>query len=836
MGDGAPAPPPYGRISGHLLPSLVFDEDIRDLGVAEGVAEASPRVDRAARSVPSCEAAPEAERTRMMTGSDGGVEAGRLVPRQLPADVRGFVNRFMDLGELDAVLPDPGDDAAGDVSVCVVAGTAGVGKTSFAVHWAHRVRSRFPDGQLYINLRGYGLEDPVTATRALGRFLVALGVPEAAVPRDPEARAELYRSLLADKRILVLLDNVAKVEQVRPLLPAADGCITVITSRSRLSGLVAIDGAYRLTLEVFPEDEAIRLLQVITERYRANDTREEVAELARLCARLPLALRIAAERMASRPKMPLGDLIRDLRDESELWDALSTDDNDEADAVRTVFAWSYRALTAEAARLFRLLGLHPGPDFGVAAAAALVGDTPSRTRRQLDVLVGAHLVEQVGQDRFRFHDLLRAYALDQAQAEETAASRADLVRTLLEWYARSADRASTALGQSLRYLPAVDEQPSPADALVPDFADREAAQQWLEAEWANLRAAATSATVLGEDRLAWRLPLAFRGYYQMHNAFDGRLELGRNGVAAARRAGELRGEAENLFELAVCEFQLDHLHEALDLHRAARDLYYRLGDAEGEALTLNAMGFVFFKQREFADAAEHHRRAEGVFRSIGNEAWGVSAARNAIEADLRSGTVPTDDARELLARGLELQRAAGHIPDQVDTLVVIARLERASGDLDAALVVARSAVEIGYDASSSMLEAYALLELGDVELETDRASDALATFQRSASAHREVGARGREAQAHDGMGRALTGLGRHEEAVAFHRRAATVFAELGFTWQRAAALTNLALALEHTGQVVEAADRRSEALALLDGFTDPATTSLRTLLADGQAE
>ena len=174
--------------------------------------------------------------------------------------------------------------------------------------------------------------------------------------------------------------------------------------------------------------------------------------------------------------MPLGDLIRDLRDESELWDALSTDD-DEADAVRTVFAWSYRALTAQAARLFRLPGLRPGPDFGVAAAAALVGDTLSRTRRQLDVLVGAHLVEQMGQDRFRFHDLLRAYALDQAQAEETAASRADLVRTLLEQYARSADRTSTALGQSLRNLPTADEWPSSADALVPGFADREAARQ-----------------------------------------------------------------------------------------------------------------------------------------------------------------------------------------------------------------------------------------------------------------------------------------------------------------------------------------------------------------------
>jgi len=797
-----------------LRSPLVSREDIRDPGEAEGVARA-----------------PEAGRERVTSGS-GGAGVGTPVPRQLPPDVRWFVNRVKDLGRLDAVLPDPDGGADHDVTVCVVVGTAGVGKTSFTVHWARRVHHRFPDGQLYVDLHGYDPGDPVTAMRALERFLLALGESEASIPKDLEARTVLYRSLLADKRMLVVLDNAAEVGQVRPLLPAADGCFTVVTSRSRLSGLVARDGAHRVTLEVFPEAEAVRLLQAITEGYRANDSGEEIAQLANLCARLPLALCIAAERAAARPTMPLRDLIRDLRDESGLWDALSADEDDEAYAVRSVFAWSYRALPPETARVFRLLGLHPGPDFGITAAATLVGDTPSRVRRLLDALVGAHLLEQIGHERFRFHDLLRAYALDQVQAAETDASRRGAVRALLEWYSRSAHRASTALGQPLRVLPWSDEQETAAaaDALVPEFADRGAAERWLESEWANLRAAAMRATMLGEDRFAWQLPLSFRGYYQLHNAFDGRLELGRNAVAAARRAGMARGEADNLFELAVCEFQLDHPREALKHHRAALDLYYRLGDPEGEALTLNAMGFAFFKTRAFADAADHHRRAEALFRSTGNEAWAVSSARNAIEADLESETVPAD-ARAVLDRGLASQRAAGHIADQVDTLVVLARLNRISGDLDGALAAARSAVETAYDAASPMLEAYALLELGELELEAARASDALTSFQRSAAVHREVGARGREAQAFDGTGRALAELGRPEDAVGFHRRAASVFAELGFAWRQSVSLANLALALEQIDRSAEAAEQRREALVLIDGFTDPAALALRTRLS-----
>ncbi|WP_349876351.1 NB-ARC domain-containing protein [Micromonospora sp. HUAS YX12] len=311
-------------------------------------------------------------------------------PRQLPGDVRGFVNRVKELRALDRLL---GDDAVA-ASLVVLTGTAGVGKTALALRWAHAVRHRFPDGELYANLRGYDPGQPSRPEQVLDRFLRALGVPASAIPADLEDRETLYRSRLADRRVLVVLDNAATVRQVRPLLPGTSSCLVIVTSRSMLSGLVSRDGGRRLTLRMLAEEDAVTLLQDVTAEYRTGDDAVELAELARLCARLPLALRIAAERAASRPFMPLSELIHDLRDESALWDALTAEDGEEADAVRSVFAWSYRALNTPAARLFRLLGLHPGPDLGTPAAAALAGSPVSQIRQPLDALVGAHLLEQ----------------------------------------------------------------------------------------------------------------------------------------------------------------------------------------------------------------------------------------------------------------------------------------------------------------------------------------------------------------------------------------------------------------------------------------------------------
>ena len=756
----------------------------------------------------------------------GGEGLAGPVPQQLPADVRGFVNRFTEFDELDSVFSEAGEL---DASACVIAGTAGVGKTSFAVRWAWRARDRFPDGQLYVDLHGYDLRDPVSAVRALERFLIALGVPEGAIPLDVEARAALYRSRLAGKRVLVVLDNAASVADVRLLLPGAPGCLAVVTSRSRLSGLVARDGARRITLEVFPEREAVELLQVTAGRYRSGDDAGEVAELARLCARLPLALRIAAERAAARPKMPLRDLIQDLRDESELWAALSSEDEGEADAVRTVFAWSYRALTSDAARLFRLLGLHPGPEFGIHVAAALTGESQGQARHLLDVLSGAHLIEQISRDRYRFHDLLRAYAADQAMHEESGQQRDEAVQRVLEWYLHAAHHASTVLGESCRGLQTEGVREAQSASLLPKLADRDAAVSWFETEWAGLRAVAIRAALLGADRLVWQLSITFRGYYQIHNAFEGRLAMGQDAVAAARRDGDRLGEAESLKDLAVCTFQLDRPGEALELHRSALPLHREAGDREGEAYVLNSMGFAFYKLRQFAQASTQHRQAAALFNAIGNEGWELSAIRNAIEAELELGIVPAG-ADDVLKSGLAAQRAAGLVADQVDTLIVFSRLGQARGEADAALAMAESAVLAAREAVSMMLEGYALLKLGSIQLSMGRATGALESFHRAIVVHRESGAPGREAEAFDGTGAALASLDRFDEAIGFHRRAITVFRELGLAWRQAVALGHLAYALDCDGSREEAREARREALGLITQFEDVQALEMRAQL------
>lgn len=381
--------------------------------------------------------------------------ASAVVPRQLLGDVRYFVNRAQELTRLGSLLAEDRDEPLVG-PLAVITGMAGVGKTSLALHWAHAVRPHFPGGELYANLRGYAVGSPVSPERVLGQFLADLGVPAAQVPVEQERREAMFRSLLADQHMLLILDNAAHSAQVRPLLPGASGCLVVVTSRDDLSGLVVQQGALRVNLTTLPKRDAVALLRVATAQYRARDRRADLEELAGLCARLPLALRIAAERAAGRPSMPLGELIGDLRDESALWNVLTAEAEEGPDAMRSVFEWSYRALPGSAARLFRFLGLHPGNEFGLPAVAGLAGLEPSQARAQLDVLVGAHLLERRPAGRYEFHDLLRAYAAEQVQREENEEDRHEVLGRCLSWYLHTADAAQRAIAPFDRYV--LDDQ------------------------------------------------------------------------------------------------------------------------------------------------------------------------------------------------------------------------------------------------------------------------------------------------------------------------------------------------------------------------------------------
>ncbi|KIF76507.1 hypothetical protein QR77_26850 [Streptomyces sp. 150FB] len=740
-------------------------------------------------------------------------------PRQLPADIQVFVNRTDELCQLNAVLPGRGGGRL-VVCLCVIAGTAGAGKTSLALRWSHQVQDEFPDGQLYVNLRGYDPGEPVTARQALRGFLRALGASAADIPQDVDDAAALYRSLLADRRVLILLDNAATVGQVRPLLPGSGGSLVVVTSRSRLSSLAVRDGARRLTLGTLHEPEAVALLRAVTRGFRPEDDESALRELAQLCARLPLALRIAAERAASHPHLRLDDLIADLRDESALWDALSTGDDDEADAVRTVFTWSYRALSPPAAHLFCLLGLHPGPEFALRAAAALADLGVGRARQLLDDLVGAHLLEQTAPDRYQFHDLLRAYAADQAIREEPPQQRDAALRRVLDWYLHTADSAATWIEPDEEHIPLAEPAPGAGPM---DFADYDGAVDWSEREYTNLRHAAGAAAAAGLDQLTWQLAAVLWNALPPSASLADWLDTGRAGLAAAARSDDRRAQAFLLLCLGMAYRSANRLDDALDCLRQALDISRSLGNRHDEADALNLVGLIHLRTRRLDAAAELFEEAAGIFLDEGNTRGQAVALSNLATTLLDCGRLPA--AYEAAERALAMHRSAGNERSEGGVLREMAELHREQGDLDTALQEAQDAVDIALRLRHHRLEGYWLLTLGNCRQAAGQYAAALTSYQRSAMLHRRLGDRSREALAWRGTGETCLRLDRPEEAASFHREAAAVHRELGDAWNHALDLAGLADAL--IADAPEAARGHwAEALVLLGAFDD--SRALRT--------
>ena len=383
----------------------------------------------------------------------------RVVPRQLPTAPSHFAGRAAALHTL-AKLVNGAGDAGGTVMISAITGTAGVGKTTLAVYWGHQVAGEFPDGQLYVNLRGFGpTGPPVTSAEAIKGFLAAYQVPPAAVPASLDTLAGLYRSLLAGTRTLVVLDNASDVDQVRPLLPASPGCLVLVTSRNQLAGLVANEGARLVTLDVLPEAEAHELLVSRLGSSRVRAEHDTVAELARLCARLPLALGIAATRAAARPDFALTALAAELRDGQGRLDSLDT--GDAAGSLREVFSWSHQQLSHSAGRLFRLMSVHPGPDMSVQAAASIAGIAVPDAQRALSELTSASLVAERSPGRYGCHDLLRTYAAEQATDCDGDVEVRAAMHRMLDHYRQRGDRHEWAAIQRTT-VAAAQRRPGPA--------------------------------------------------------------------------------------------------------------------------------------------------------------------------------------------------------------------------------------------------------------------------------------------------------------------------------------------------------------------------------------
>jgi tetratricopeptide (TPR) repeat protein len=748
-----------------------------------------------------------------------------IVPHQLRSSVRHFVNRSEERARLSSLVADRQDEPHA-VRVAAITGTAGVGKTSLALHWAHSIRAHFPAGELYANLRGYTAGAPATPQELLGRFLEDLGVPATHVPAEPERRETMFRSLLAERRMLLVLDNAADSSQVRPLLPATAGCLVVVTSRDDLSGLVRQEGALRLDVTTFPTSAAVELLRATTAGYRIGDRGGELATLARLCAGLPLALRIAAERAAGWPSMPLGELIDELRDESARWSVLTAETEEGSDAMRSVFEWSYQALPDPAARLFRRLGLHPGNEFGLPAAVSLAGSEPAQVRGLLDTLVRAHLLERRPAGRYEFHDLLRAYAADQVRREESEAERTEVLGLCLAWYLHTANAAQCAMAPFDRYE-LDDRIPAPGTAL--DFESHRSAFDWYRAEHANLVTATRAAADCGFPEIAWRLAVVLRAVYMHQNAFDEWEATARIGVEAAARTGERHGEAEALETLGKAAFQALRLDEAEEHHRASLALREDIGDRRGAAVSINALGLLGLRRRRLDEARSHFAAGTVIFSALGDRRWTALMRSNHAEALCALGR--GEEALAIIEPALAEFRELGDRSCEGNALFLRSWAQRTSGAPEAAACSIRDALSIADDENNQMWHGYWSAESARVEMTLGRPEAALRLFQESATMQRKLGDAAREAIALDGAGEACQSLCRFRAAADLHRRAADIHRRLDAPWQLANALAHLADALTELGDHEPAHIAGEEALGLLGAFDDPEAAGLAEQVA-----
>ncbi|MFD9700044.1 BTAD domain-containing putative transcriptional regulator [Lentzea sp. NPDC059081] len=707
-----------------------------------------------------------------------------LVPAQLPAPVPVFTGRAGDLAQLDALL--------GGEPVAVVAGAAGVGKTALVVQWAHGVRAKFPDGQLYVNLRGHASTPPMTPVAALAGFLTALGV--ARVPLDLDSAAGLYRTLLADRRVLVVLDDARSADQVRPLLPGVPGSAVVVTSRYALGGLVARDGAAHVALEVLAPAEAVALLERTLGPSRADAA--AVAELARLCGFLPLALRIAAANVRLSPGRTVGAHVAELAADGRL-DRLAVAGDDET-AVRVAFDLSYAALPAEAARLFRSLGHVPGPDFGVEAATALLGTDAAPA---LALLADASLLSRPAPGRYAFHDLLRLYAAERADGDPGP---------LFDFYLRGVDACARTLYPEKVRLP-LPEAPALATAAE--------ALAWLDTERANLVAAAQH----GPPPVAWLLADSLRGYFWLRMctvewqaiaaaalaaagddptavaaaelcAADLHRLLGHYDVAighyttsadAAETAGWLEGATAALSNLGTAYFWQGRLPEAAERYRQGLETALRTGRLAGAASTLGNLGLVHQLQGDLDRAAEHHLRALELHRELGvrpNEAVNLA---NLGETCHLLGRF--DEAHDHLTRALALHREMGDRGAEAESLRVLAVVRLDQGDHALALDHALRAVALAADTGHSPVEANALNTLGAVRLRLGDPATARADHDRALRLARDAGTRYAETVALTGLAECdlRTGLADRARTLAEHARAEAERAGLRLVAERA---------------------------------------------------
>jgi DNA-binding SARP family transcriptional activator/tetratricopeptide (TPR) repeat protein len=653
-----------------------------------------------------------------------------VTPRELPASAWPFVGRGLELTALTALL-ESGDGAApGSVTIAAICGTAGVGKTALAVHWAHRHAGRFPDGQLYVDLRGFGSGRVLPAADALAGFLRALGGSDRDLPESIAERARRYRTLLAGRRMLIVLDNARDETQVRPLLPADPGCMVLVTSRCQLAGLAARDGAHLISLDLLAEEEARELLTARLGTALAAEP-QVVTDLIALCGRLPLALGLAAARAAGRPAFALAQLRSQLTDVRDRLDSLDAGDG-EAD-LRTAFSWSLRRLSERAVLVFRLLGLHPGTDIGIAAARSLAYLDEHACRAALAELARVHLLTERAPGRFASHELLRAYAAELA-GRMPAAQRQAATGRMLDHYLQTAALAASSME---RVCPIGQVSRVSAGAVRAQIGGRDEALAWFEAERAALSGVIRQAARAGYPDHAWQLPMALREFYVRRGYWGDLLPAQEIALAAARQAGNTEREAEAHRCLGASMSRLGRLDEARTQLGQALRLAQDLDDAESQGQSHFQLALVCGGENDYRRAIAH---------------CGLAS---------------------------RLARACRHAEDEAYALNATGLFHARLGDLGLARAHSERALRLHRRAGGAIGESLALQLLGCLEFADGRYRRATGLLRQAHDLCRETGDRYFSADMLDDLGSAYHADGKLDEAKEAWRQALTTFNDLG---------------------------------------------------------
>jgi len=659
-----------------------------------------------------------------LAGGENAPEFPR--PAQLPPRVGHFVARREQLRALDEALDD-----ASDTQIVVVSGAGGMGKTAVAVQWAHEVRDRFPDGQLFLDLRGHDDRIAMTATAALIHSLRALGVPEGGLPSERPEQVSLLRSLLDGRRVLIVLDNAATTDQVLPMVPPTPTSMLVVTSRRAMSALTTYHCVRDIRLDGMTRGESLTLLRDIIGAKRVEREPVDAATIVTSCGGLPLALRIAAAKLLHRPDLMLRSLAVELSTVDKLV-VLRTDD-DSRD-VRAVFASAYQALSAPAAALFRRLGVHPELAFGGHLAAAVSGLSLEQTERALAELADAHLIAGAGDSRYRYHDLIGLYAAECARLDEDPVARAETVTRLLDWYLAIADAAN-------RVQPSTHNRVTPTllypPAELPFAAGHQGALAFLDGERTNLLPVVRLAVSEGRDAAAWQLVYLLSGFYSTRGRWADRIELCRIGLASAQRLGDAMAEGLLGGALGLAYIRMLRFTEALASLYPAMERAQAAGDDLGAGRIRNSIGTAYARLRRYEEAVEIYQQALAAQQGSGDRIGVAVALHNIGLGRVRQGRPELGFAH--LTEALRLTREVGDHRMEAMVLVGLGEAFLAQGRQGPALDSYRQALKLQQAVDDRQHQVESMVSIGTVLLDGDEHHEALTHLREGLRLSQELG-------------------------------------------------------------------------------------------------